>query len=187
MIGIFISLSAAAQTNEELDTKITNLETRLTTMQSSLADMQRKVDEVTKQNLALKSALHLQPTIAEQNANGIVYKLIEAKGDSVNSKIVLTFSVNNNTDNDINVQFENIEVIDELGNMCSSIHNRQMETFLGRSSCHSITTLYPDTPVKMKLEIPISEEMPQYVKLLDGKLFKKQYSFRMSNIPIKWK
>lgn len=108
-----VSLMAHAQsTNPEVEQKIAqmgnaidSLKSTVTAMQTSMSAMQAKVDEVTKQNLALKQAISLQPTIAEvKTEDGLDFRLLEAKGDIKTGEVTFVISVANTTKRDIKFQ-----------------------------------------------------------------------------------
>lgn len=185
LLALLCSASVFAQSNE-LAEKVASLEGKVSTLEHAITSMQTKVDEVTRQNLALKQAISLQPTISEcTTESGINYRLIEAKGNRQTGKISLIFSVLNTTKRDLSSFYKDTPtIIDEKGYRYT---DKEFEKVSMGNSGISYVTLMPDTPVEMKV-IFISETEPQYVKTfnLSETLGGGDNNFRMANIPIKW-
>lgn len=186
LLSLLCAVSVFAQ-NNELAEKVTSLEEKVSTLEHAIASMQTKVDEVTHQNLALKQAISLQPTIAEcTSESGINYRLISTTGNSRTGKITLVISVLNPTKRDIKANFENYPtMVDEKG--YSYIGHQDIESATIANECLPCgSVLMPDTPVEMKL-IFVSNTEPQYLKSFDLKSMGfENHSFRFTNIPIKW-
>ena len=185
LFALFCSCLAFAQDNE-ITEKMSALEAKISTMEHVIATMQTKVDEVTRQNLALKQAISLQPTIAESTTeSGINYRLIEAKGNRSTGKITLLFSALNTTKRDLGAFYKSTPVIvDEKGYRYS---DTEFEKVVIGNSPISWAEFIAGTPVTMEI-VFISSTEPQYVKTFDLResLGAGADSFRMSNIPIKW-
>lgn len=158
---------------------------RIEKIEQQLSTLNATVQDVTAQNLALKQALHLQPTISEVTTpNGINFRLISAKGDKRTGNVTFVFSVVNTTKRDLTFQAFDINFVDENGYAINvdgtedaSIANHRLEMY--------VTTLYPDTPVEMKINVALNSE-PQYAKLIDIVAIEKTDNVRFINIPIKW-
>lgn len=190
-----VSLMAHAQsTNPEVEQKIAqmgnaidSLKSTVTAMQTSMSAMQAKVDEVTKQNLALKQAISLQPTIAEDTSSfGINYRLIEAKGNRKSGEITFIISAVNTGKQDQRLTYNEPVIVDESGYQYKDYKDWK-EYKIGNEYLTSGTTLYPDTPVQIILTCVTNSE-PQYAKIINiapYETFKKD-GFRFTNIPIKW-
>ncbi len=188
-----VSLMAHAQsTNPEVEQKIAqmgnavdSLKSTVTAMQTAMANMQVKVDEVTKQNLALKQAISLQPTIAEATSNrNINYRLIEAKGNRTTGEITFVVSVLSTGRIEQSITLEPPVFIDEQG---ETHRDTKYASTLGDNSLAVATTLFPDTPVKLILKTQADNE-PQFIKTLDLRPGQNLNidGFRFTNIPIKW-
>lgn len=176
---------ATAQTDSA---RIASLETEVKAMQSTLSELKSEVAEVTKQNLALKQALHLQPTIAEYtNADGISYNLVKAEGNNQTGEIIVVLSVMNNTKKDFKQYFTAYEAVGENGYAFSS--EDMTEATLGKDSSpylNKSAELYPDTPVNFTFKF-VPNSQPQYFKILSFTAPFGSPIARFTNIPIKWK
>lgn len=175
-------LTTKAETNVE--ERVAALETQLNNLTSTVNTLTGSVAEVTKQNLALKQALHLQPTIAEiVTEKGVDIRLISAEGNSQSGKITLIFTVTNTTKRDLKIQHYRFTAIDVDG------HKIEFDTnncTIADESVYGITYLYPDTPLTMKFVLsPISET--EYIKAINVEEYNENAAFRFTNIPIKWK
>lgn len=167
----------------QLSDKVSAIETKIVNMEATIASMQKTLSEVTAQNLALKQSLHLQPTIAEVTTpNDISFRLISAKGDRRTGKVEFGFTVVNNAKRDQTFQAYDINFVDENG---YAINVEREDASIANHWLAYITTLYPDTPVEMKINVALNTE-PQYAKLIDIVAIEKKDSVRFINIPIKW-
>lgn len=176
--GIFAQDAALAD-------KVTTIESKIASLETSIASMQKTLSEVTAQNLALKQAISLQPTIAEfKTDDGIDYRLIDAKGSKQTGDIEMVISVKNTTKRDIRLQFEpSANAVDINGKSYN-----KFETFeksqIANNHFSGITNLMPDTPLELKIIFPAETE-PSYIKSFDLKTYHNN-GFRFTNIPIKW-
>lgn len=174
--------------NAQIDEKVTAIETKIADMEATIASMQKTLSEVTSQNLALKQAISLKPTIAEATSeSGVNYRLIEAKGKRTTGEFSIVISVLNPTKRDIAVRYVNgPTMVDEQG--YSYIYYKDMkDATVANTTLASGILLMPDTPVEMKLAF-VSDTEPQYVKSFDLESYpsKNEHRFRFTNIPIKW-
>lgn len=189
-VSVAKAQSASADT---LSAKVDSLTTQLTTLQSSvialrstIATLEGKVNEVTAQNLALKHAISLQPTIAEDKSElNISHKLISAKGNPNTGEVTFVISVKYLGTGDFKVMgFETPVMVDEQGKRNEDINI--ISTIGGRVLSQGIE-LYQDTPVEMLLKFNTNNQ-PQYAKTLTVRpninWHKDGFTFR--NIPIKW-
>lgn len=185
LFALFCSCLAFAQDNE-ITEKMSALEAKISTMEHAIAAMQTKVDEVTRQNLALKQAISLEPTIAEMKTDdGLDYRLIKAVGNRQTGRIALSISVMNTTKRDINLQFEPMpNIVDEQGNSYND-YKLFAESKIANNHFSSITQLLPDAPVNFELTF-VADTEPQYIKVLHLESYNKAHSMRFTNIPIKW-
>ncbi len=169
----------------ELADKVASLEAKVATLETAVNAMQQKVAEVTAQNLALKQAISLKPTIADyQTEDGIDYRLIEAKGNQRTGEITLLISVKNTTKRDIKLQCSPTATAVDVNGKVYSGYETFKTSRIGNEHFSSITNLMPDAPVEMKIIFPAETE-PAYIKTFDKEAYH-DHSFRFTNIPIKW-
>lgn len=147
--------------------------------------MQKTLSEVTAQNLALKQAISLQPTIAESKTeDGIDYRLIQAKGNKLTGEIEMIISVKNTTKRDIRLQFESsANAVDIEGKSYNTFETFE-KSLIANNHFSYITNLMPDTPVELKIIFPAETE-PAYIKTFDLNGYN-AHGLRFTNIPIKW-
>lgn len=183
-IAILWSMASYAQ-DSCLVNKIAELEGQVSGIQQMIFRLQSKVDEVTRQNLALKQALHLQPTIAEATTEGLNVRLIESSGDSITGDITFRFSVTNTTDKDILYPCRGVDIINENGYALKSDEIKEC-IIANRPFSQSALYIYPDTPIEMMLTVNM-EDKSQYAKIINIGSISSGYNTRFTNIPIKWK
>lgn len=185
LLALLISSCDIFAQQPELTDKVASIEAKVAMLETVVNAMQQKVDEVTAQNLALKQAISLQPTIAEfKTEDGIDYRLIEAKGSRQTGDIKMIISVRNTTKRDIRLQFEaSADAVDIDGKSYN-----KFETFeksqIANNHFSGITNLMPDTPVELVVIFPAETE-PSYIKSFDLNAYN-NHGFRFTNIPIKW-
>lgn len=172
----------------QLAEKVSTIESKIASLETSIASMQKTLSEVTAQNLALKQAISLQPTIAEATSeSGVNYRLIAATGKKQTGEFTLVISAMNPTKRDIKVHYTNgPTMVDEKG--YSYIYYKDMKNAtIANEALASGVLLMPDTPVEMKLTF-VSDTEPQYIKSFDLQSFpsENEHRFRFTNIPIKW-
>lgn len=165
-----------------------SIEERMTDLENIVTSLQTRIDEVTRQNLALKHAISLTPTMAEYTAeNGVIYRLLKATGNNETGEFELIISVLNPTSEDLNVCYINgPEMVDETG-YAYLYFKDQTEATIARNGVCSKTTLMPDAPVEMVLKFKVAHR-PQYIKAFKYRNMHDFYkcTFRFANIPIKW-
>lgn len=185
ILSLLCAVFAVSAQTPTLEDKIGNLETQVSALQQTVNHLQTQVDEVTKQNLSLKQALHLQPTISEYTTpSGINIRLISAVGKRLNGEIIFTFSVENPTRKDLKYSPAQIKMTDENGKV-TAIEDKS-STLGGAYLCCGSHNLIPDTPVEMIVKFIVDDE-PQYAKALDlPGCFSDSSASRFINIPIKW-
>jgi len=176
---------ATAQTDSA---RIATLESEVKAMQTTLSDLKSEVAEVTKQNLALKQALHLQPVIAEYtNSDGISYNLVKAEGNNQTGEIIVVLSVVNNTKKDFKQYFSAYQAVGENG---YAFNDEDMtEATLGKNPSpllNKSVLLFPDTPVNFTFKF-LPRSQPQYFKHLGFTSSFDTPIARFTNIPINWK
>lgn len=191
LMAIFFSYAVCGQSPDQLasvEQRLSAVESRIQSQESLINQLQTKIDEVTNQNLALKHAISLHPTIAEYTAeNGLNFRLLEATGNSQKGEITLIISVYNPTKHDIFVRFINgPQMVDELG-YSYNMYTEQVKATIGNEGVCSGANCMPDTPITMELVYKTNGE-PQYIKSFYFKGMSSFYKtdFRFINIPIKW-
>lgn len=182
VIAIFWSSASYAQ-DSCLVNKVAELEGQISGIQQMIFRLQSQVDEVTKQNLTLKQALHLQPTIAEVTAEGLNVRLIEASGDSITGDITFRFSVKNITDKDIFYTGKVFDIVNENGYDLKS--NEIKESLIANRPFSDALFIYPDTPVEMTFTVNMADKS-QYAKIINVGSLGSHHNTRFTNIPIKW-
>ena len=165
---------------------------------STITNLQSQVNAVIKQNLALKEALFLQPTISEFKTDELIYKLHEAVGDSTSGTVKVYMTVTNTSPEDIdNYQWESLKFMDENGVQNQSFSDYEVSVGVNNDG-FNLNSLYADAPTQLILTLMNIDKNAQYLKILEGKVFKDsrivnetftdfERSFIMRNIPIKWK
>ncbi|MDE6753565.1 MAG: hypothetical protein K2J82_03025 [Muribaculaceae bacterium] len=187
-----------AQSEISLEERLSNLETKLAQQNTVISNLQSEVQAVLKQNLALKKALSLKPTITEFKTDEFIYKLHEAVGDSINKKVHLKMTITNTTPDDIDhLQFETVNFINEKG-----IQNPHFKDYIitigGNNEGTGINYIYADSPTQLDIVLENFDPSAKYVKVLEGKIYegsfiinnefvKKKRSFTLRNIPIRWR
>lgn len=190
-VSVAKAQSASADT---LSAKVDSLTTQLTTLQSSvialrstIATLEGKVNEVTAQNLALKHAISLQPTIAEDTSKrNINYRLIEATGNKETGELTFIISVMNKGNFPVSPTMPLASMTDEQGFAHTAL---PFESTIGEAQLPSGTELHPDVPVRMSIKMK-AENAPQYAKIIIVKPNEStrfpEDGFTFRNIPIKW-
>ena len=182
-IAILWSMASYAQ-DSCLVNKVSELEGQVSGIQQMIFRLQSKVDEVTRQNLALKQALHLQPTIAEATTEGLNVRLIEASGDSITGDITFRFSVTNTTDKDILYSGRVFDIVNENGYALKDSEIKK--SIIANHPFSEARFIYPDTPVEMMFTVNMADKS-QYAKIINIGSIAGHHNTRFTNIPIKWK
>ncbi len=120
LFALCIGFSANAQTQadsiKEAYSKLHNLENRLTLQDARISELLKQVDEVTKQNLALKKNLNLSPTIATAKAGEIMeYKIVEITGDTATNTVHMVMISDNISGGEKMLHYKESEIIDDQG------------------------------------------------------------------------
>ena len=194
LLALISSLVVNAQTQsdsiKEAYNKISDLENRITLQDTRINKLLQQVDEVTKQNLALKKNLNLTPTVATAKAGDIMeYKVIEVKGNPQNKEVHLVIVSDNISGEDKKISYFNIEIIDDLGHghtyddMFSMKVEGEREKLFKSYLFHHVNAPYT-------IDLYLYDVNPdiQYIKYLaldvvDGA---KHYPVVFENLPIKW-
>ena len=114
------SWSSYAQTRQdsiqEVYNKISSLENRISNQDSRIAQLLQQVNEVTKQNLALKQNLNLSPTIATAKAGDIMeYRIIEVTGDPENNIVHMVMIADDISGTDKDIHYSYFQTVDDKG------------------------------------------------------------------------
>lgn len=198
MILSYCSVLSVAQSVSSTEDRLVKLEAQMNQQVSTITNLQSQVNAVIKQNMALKEALVLQPTISEFKTNELIYKLHEAVGDSTFGTVKVYMTVTNTSPEDIdNYQWESLKFMDENGVQNKSLSDYEVSVGVNNDGFH-LNSLYADAPTQLILTLMNIDKNAQYLKILEGKVFKDsrivnetftdfERSFIMRNIPIKWK
>lgn len=183
---LIVTTSANADVNDEIKNEISDLKNKISLQNDRINSLDSKINEVSKQNLALKENLRLKPTIAEAKSEAsVLYKLIEAKGNVTDSLINLVIIVENLSETDEQLGYLKIPTFtDENGIIHES--NQCMFTLGGIKMHQGSWTAIPNVPLRMEIGFDKINPNIQYVKLLRCSVGIGVNSFRMFNIPIKW-
>lgn len=93
---------------KEAYNKISNLENRITLQDSKINKLLQQVDEVTRQNLALKKNLNLSPTVATAKAGDIMeYRIVEVTGDPETNTVHMVMIADNISGQDKSLMYWN--------------------------------------------------------------------------------
>ena len=198
MILSYCSFLSVAQSVSSTEDRLGKLEAQMDQQVSTITNLQSQVNAVIKQNLALKEALFLQPTISEFKTDELIYKLHEAVGDSTSGTVKVYMTVTNISPEDIdNYQWESLKFMDENGVQNKSFSDYEVSVGVNNDGFH-LNSLYAGAPTQLILTLMNIDKNAQYLKILEGKVFKDsrivngtftdfERSFIMRNIPIKWK
>lgn len=198
LILSYCSVVSVAQSVSSTDDRLVKLEAQMDQQVATTTKLQSQVNEVTKQNMALKEALVLQPTISEFKTDELVYKLHEAVGDSTSGTVKVYMTVTNTSSEDIdNYQWESLKFMDENGVQNKSFSDYEVSVGVNNNG-FKLNSLYADAPTQLILTLMNVDKNAQYLKIIEGKVFKAtrlvngtftdfKRSFIMRNIPIKWK
>ena len=198
LILSYCSFISVAQSVSSTEDRLVKLEAQMDQQVSTITDLQSKVNAVIKQNMALKDALVLQPTISEFKTDELVYKLHEAVGDSTSGTVKVYMTVTNTSPEDIDhYQWQSLKFMDENGVQNKSFSDYEVSVGVNNDGFY-INSLYTDAPTQLILTLKNMDKNAQYLKILEGKVYKGtvfvngtitnfERSFVMRNIPIKWK
>lgn len=182
---------AQSETVESLAEKVTALENKINNQATLLNQLQASVDEVTKQNLALKNAVKLTPTKAKAKlGQNIEFRIIELTGDKSTGTLNIVMTAEDLSGMNSKVFFtSNPEAIDELGNKYVNGSFGHIITGTIRGSSQSnifprIIELKSDSPYILDIKIKNYNKNAQYLKYFEISGEKESIIFK--NLPIKW-
>lgn len=189
LVCLFLTgLSAMAQSDSlaQAYSRIKSLEDKLEHQNSQINKLSTDVNEVLKQNLALKKNLNLQPTIATAKSGGIEYSVVELTGDPTSNVVTGIMMVENNGLKEETITYVKPVIVDENGVKYNNFDSFKANFDGDQSSLLNNLISYP-TKVPMKIIITINGVSPEtkYIKYFelvqrvgDNAVFQ--------NLPIKW-
>ncbi len=194
LVFLCLCFAATAQTQadsiQEAFSKLQNLENRITLQDAQIAILLQQVDEVTKQNLALKKNLNLTPTIASAKAGTLMeYKIVEVTGNPETKEVHLVIVADNISGEDKRISYFNIEIIDDAG------HGHTQDNLFSLKVIGENDKLYKsyldhhvNAPYTIDLFLYDCNPDIQYIKYLSLDLVEgiKHYPAVFENLPIKW-
>lgn len=185
VISVFPAMAQTDSVRMAFD-RIVNLEKKLGQQNNIINNLRSEVQSVTRQNLALKNSLNLQPTVAELNDNDVVVKLMQLDADSIANTVTLKMLVTASNDSYL-FTIKKARFYDENGNeYLKELSYSNEEDKFGCERLSETHTVYTDTPVKAVLVLNDITARPQYFKrIVFTVAFNNTVSFQ--NIPINWK
>lgn len=188
----FAGLSAMAQTDSlsEAYSRIKLLEQQIQQQNTQISKLSADVNEVLKQNLALKKNLNLQPTIAKSKVGDFMeYRVLEVLGNPQNGEVHVVISADNIGNMDKQLHYRGNQIIDETGKGYDDSDRYSMSVEGVRDNLtRSYLDHHPNAPYTINLYIKGYDRNAQYIKylsmeVLDGS--KHLYAI-FENLPIKW-
>lgn len=199
-----IPAAAQSQSLEEVASKVAEIEKvnatlaqSMTQLQQEVATIQKKVEEVTAQNLALKSSLHLGKPKAEYKvtsnpAPGVIFKLIDCIGNAENHTITLEMeAVNTSVEKfQAQVQHTNETIITDIdGKIYNYDYFKGDRQYWGDNPECDMTNLNPDSMTKLTIVFGRIAGCPAYIKVANIKMYlnhSHNFGFEFKDIPVKW-
>ena len=193
---------ASAQTRQDsiqvAYDKISNLENRLNLQDAQIAKLLQQVDEVTRQNLALKKNLNLSPTIATAKAKDIKtgeieimeFRIVEVTGDS--TTVHMTMIADNISNESKDLKFFTNQVIDDKGhgyeNSLTKERFRMKIEGQSEDLFKNLVTYPVNAPYTIDIYLYEVDPDTQYIKYMTFDVAEgaRHYSFSFENLPIKW-
>lgn len=194
LVSVFIAnAQTPSDSIKEAYTKINNLENRITLQDTRISKLIQQVDEVTKQNLALKKNLNLSPTVALSKAGDIMeYRIIEITGDTATNEVHIVMIADDISGEDKNIRYAYFQVVDDQGHGYDNSLTKERfimgvegeyNQLLGHSLQH-----HPNVPYTIDVYLKDTNPDIQYIKyfsfeITDGP---KHHTAVFENLPIKW-
>lgn len=191
----FINIKAQTQSDSIKETynKIHDLENRIALQDTRINKLIQQVDEVTKQNLALKKNLNLLPTIATAKAGDILeYKVIEVTGDTATNTVRMVLTAENKSGENKSIFYSSFQVIDDQGHGISNsiLKDRFRMKIEGETNNLYRNLLNHPSNAPYTIDVYLDEIDPdvQYIKYfaLDVADGTKKFLVEFENLPIKW-
>ena len=192
ILATLISVTGFAQseTLEQALARIANLEATVNNQSQQLAKISSDLDAVLAQNLALKKNLKLTPTIAKcKTDNSTEFRIIDVKGATDSKEIFIEMTAENVGNNDVKNYFDDIEIIDELGNTYSMRNNCTLCINQDEKINNNTLIFHPNVPLTLNLKIKGYSGDAQYlkfVKIFAGGVGPHRANAVFENLPIKW-
>lgn len=189
-IGYVANAQTQADSIKEAYSKLQILENRIILQDAQIAKLLQQVDEVTKQNLALKKNLNLTPTIATAKAGDIMeYRIIEVIGNPETKEVHLVIVADNISGEDKSISYFNIEIIDDAGHghMEDNLFSLKVEGERDKLF-KSYLDHHVNAPYTIDLYLYNCNPDIQYIKYLSLDIVDgfKHLPVVFQNLPIKW-
>ncbi|MDE6008384.1 MAG: hypothetical protein K2G90_04175 [Muribaculaceae bacterium] len=197
LCALVTSLMVNAQTPsdsiKEAFNKISDLENRITLQDTRIAQLLQQVDEVTRQNLALKKNLNLSPTIATAKAGDIMeYRIIEVTGDPETNTVHMVMIADDISGEDKYIKYAYYQVVDDQGHGYenSLTNERFVMKVDGESNQlagHGLQH-HPNAPYTIDIYLNDCNPDVQYIKYFSMEITdsSKHHTAIFENLPIKW-
>lgn len=171
--------------------RIQVLEQTVQQQNANISKLTSDVNEVLKQNLALKQNLHLTPTKAKSNACGVEYRVIEVTGDKNSQDVHVIMSASLIGEGNAQIMYRGPEIIDELGNGYNGRFMSQMKIEgISDDLRGHIIDFHHQTPYTIDLTINKYNPSSQYIKYISLEMFdsssKNKENVVFENLLIKW-
>ncbi|WP_286145115.1 hypothetical protein [Bacteroides caecimuris] len=192
LMSVALAMSAMAQTDslKEAYFRIKILEQTIQEQNNNINKLSADVNEVIKQNLALKKNLNLSPTIAKSKLdNGLEFRILEVTGDRESNNVNIVISANNLSNADIQSFIWTSETIDELGSGYNDKDRCVMSIDGVSDNLYKFPLpLHPNAPYTINYRIKRYNPESQYIKHLsfDVLIGSKHNPIVFENLPIKW-
>lgn len=191
-----VVIANAQSASGSVNSKIEEIEGRLALQEEKIAKLASQVEDVTKQNLALKQNLNLLPTVASCKAGDVEYRIVEIAGDPTAKTAHITMIADNKSDSDREIIYKKeFQIVDDKGHAIENSSSKQRFALLieGRSKELLGWTVahHPDAPYTIDAYIYDCDPSIQYIKYLDFNVYdssvtRKNYTVAFKNLPIKW-
>lgn len=189
----FAGISVMAQTDSisEAYSRIKLLEQQLQQQNSQISKLSADVNEVLKQNLALKKNLNLQPTRAKAKAgDSMEYRIIEVKGDPITKDVHVIMTADNIGTMDKDLMYWLTEIIDETGNAYNNDGRCEIKIdgIADNVKRKYVVKHHPNAPYTIDTLIKGYNPNAQYIKYLNFDITdnSKHIFATFENLPIKW-
>lgn len=196
--GFVVNAQSMQDSIQEAYNRILNLENSITLQDSQIAKLLQQVDEVTRQNLALKKNLNLSPTVATAKAKDIKtgeieimeFRIVEVTGDS--TTVHMTMIADNISNENKDLKFFTNQVIDDKGhgyeNSLDKERFRMKIEGQSEDLFKNLVTYPVNAPYTIDIYLYDVESDIQYIKYMTFDVAEgaRHFSFTFENLPIKW-
>lgn len=194
VVSLASSVSSLQKKQVASEQRISELVASLQSAANEIAALRAEVQEVTRQNLALKKNLKLQPTIAEVSADGIDYRIVSVTGNREEGKVYMELLMENQGEKDQHTSYWGLEIYDETGRSYTgddqnAVVKGEEKDWEPHPHCFAHTNgsieLPAKTPVNVHIWLENVEPEMQYVKHLKiARNGSEPITFK--NLPVKW-